>query len=293
MGQPKQSIKETLTDWYEAKVLCEHHVTNLRMLPSFRALIDAICDNEPEEALRLLDDDEYLITEGMPQFLTDLVKYQREFQFGIELLRAPQFQSSGVVGLRKPKRILLLEALQFPEGLSNSELVSWPGSLVHRLDVCGLSDLLDSLSQTTQQFKDVCGDARTNLKKWKERLKKLTNTDDDDDDDDEQMERKLSGMALPNADKKNVRRTETAKKAQTRAMDYLKQTGTEKTKLAMDIAEWISRTLKYGRDLELMSIRDRKEDWASLTYIDIAYDHIRPCLSMNLYTTQVQSYRRR
>ncbi|KAI8147594.1 origin recognition complex subunit 3 N-terminus-domain-containing protein [Fennellomyces sp. T-0311] len=232
MGKPDEHVRQTLKKWHESDVLSEHHTTNLRMLSSFRAHVDALADQNPQLALQLLDDDAFLLTEALPDFLRGLTRYQHEFQYGIELIRALQSQFSSNVGMRKSKRMLLLAALESRDGLTNSEIILWPTSLVRKLDPEGLDQLLQRIRPVAKRFGFEAP------LQWDERLQTLLGADEAYQ---RKVANKLAGMVLPDEER---RRTETAKKVQMQSMDHLKQAGTDKTKIAIEIADWISETLK-------------------------------------------------
>ncbi|KAI9485059.1 origin recognition complex subunit 3 N-terminus-domain-containing protein [Zychaea mexicana] len=235
VGRSEDDIRSTLKEWHDAKLLNEHHITSLRMLSSFRAHVDAIADQDPQQALRLLDDDNdasYLMTEALAEFILGLKRYQHEFQYGIELIRALQGQFSNNVGMRKSKRMLLLAALESRDGLTSSEMILWPASLVRKLDPAGLDQLVKRISPVVEQFGYAlpCD--------WNERLQMLLGADAAYQ---QKVAKKLAGMVLPDEERRS---TETAKKVQMESMDHLKQAGTDKTKIAIEIADWISETLK-------------------------------------------------
>ncbi|KAI9257324.1 origin recognition complex subunit 3 N-terminus-domain-containing protein [Phascolomyces articulosus] len=236
LGKTEPEIRSTLKEWYDTRVINEHHITSLRMLSSFRMHVDTIADHDPQLALRLLDDDAFLMTDVLVDFIQGLKRYQHEFQYGIELVRALQDQFANTsVGMRKSKRMLLLAALESTStgGLTNSEIILWPTSLVRKLDPVGLDRLVH------QRFQPVVERFGYSLPRdWNERLQMLLGVDEAYQ---QKVEHRLAGMVLPDEER---RRTETAKKVQIESMDHLKHVGTDKTKIAIEIADWISDTLK-------------------------------------------------
>ncbi|KAG2217511.1 hypothetical protein INT45_001798, partial [Circinella minor] len=234
LNKSKQEIQDTLKEWYNTQIINEHHTTHLRMLSSFRMHVDAIADHDPQQALRLLDDDdsEFLMTDALVDFIQGLKRYQHEFQYGIELIRALQSQFTNNIGMRKSKRMLLLAALESVKtGLSNSEIILWPTSLVRKLDPIGLDQLVKRIHPIVERFGYSLPDD------WNGRLQTLLGADEAYQ---RKMEKKLAGMVLPDEERRS---TETAKKVQIESMDHLKHVGTDKTKIAIEIADWISETL--------------------------------------------------
>ncbi|CEG79752.1 hypothetical protein RMATCC62417_14181 [Rhizopus microsporus] len=59
----KQKMKERLKEWRSKDMLNTHHVIHIRMLSSFRAYIEKLATTKPRKALRLLEDDEELLTQ--------------------------------------------------------------------------------------------------------------------------------------------------------------------------------------------------------------------------------------
>ncbi|KAI9318682.1 origin recognition complex subunit 3 N-terminus-domain-containing protein [Dichotomocladium elegans] len=217
-------VNKTLEEWYASGILSTHHAAHIRMLPSFRMHVDTLADQDPHKALRLLDDDAYLFTEALSEFVGGLQRYQVEFRYGIELIRVLEGQFSGNVGLKKPKWKLLQMALDSKDGLSHSEVILWPSSLVRKLDADRLGELLHDIYAIVKQFEGARGEKRTAevVRGWIERLQALQG----------------------DMDEPTLRRTETAKKVQSDSVDHLKQQGTDRTRIAIEVADWISQTLK-------------------------------------------------
>lgn len=233
-------MQDSLTGWMTNKVLNEHHTTHIRMLKSFRAYIEALASTEPKKALRLLEDDDYLITEVVPDLLDDIKTYQQEFRMGINLLvllqaQFPSFTSFS--NLRKSKRLLLLEALGSNDKFSEKgELVKSLVILVRKIDEEHVGKLLTELHQFFEkaEYQKISASAVKQLKEWQERFDHLA---EGDAHHTAKANAKLEGMLLP--DVQASRSTATSKKVQTQSIEHLKKKGSEASKIAMSIAEWV------------------------------------------------------
>ncbi|CAO0800371.1 unnamed protein product [Mucor circinelloides] len=240
MQYDKSKMQDSLTGWMTNKVLNEHHTTHIRMLKSFRAYIEALASTEPKKALRLLEDDDYLITEVVPDLLDDIKTYQQEFRMGINLLvllqaQFPSFTSFS--NLRKSKRLLLLEALGSNDKFSEKgELVKSLVILVRKIDEEHVGKLLTELHQFFEkaEYQKISASAVKQLKEWQERFDHLA---EGDAHHTAKANAKLEGMLLP--DVQASRSTATSKKVQTQSIEHLKKKGSEASKIAMSIAEWV------------------------------------------------------
>ncbi|EPB91651.1 hypothetical protein HMPREF1544_01573 [Mucor circinelloides 1006PhL] len=240
MQYDKSKMQDSLTGWMTNKVLNEHHTTHIRMLKSFRAYIEALASTEPKKALRLLEDDDYLITEVVPDLLDDIKTYQQEFRMGINLLvllqaQFPSFTSFS--NLRKSKRLLLLEALGSNDKFSEKgELVKSLVILVRKIDEEHVGKLLTELHQFFEkaEYQKISASAVKQLKEWQERFDHLA---EGDAHHTAKASAKLEGMLLP--DVQASRSTATSKKVQTQSIEHLKKKGSEASKIAMSIAEWV------------------------------------------------------
>ncbi|KAF7732774.1 Origin recognition complex subunit 3 [Apophysomyces ossiformis] len=240
VGLPVAEMKRKLAEWKGTNVLSNDHATNLRMLASFRRYIEEICDSDPQRALSLLDDDDYLLTTALPQFLADIRQYQRKFKLGMELIRVLQAQFPLMAMQRKTKRMLILEALESPEGLGGENQIT--GVLVRfirKMDVKSVGKLLQGIREVIEreEFEGIDEEARGKLSEWEERLQKLLDANEADNARMEKKATKLKGMVLST---EASRHTETAKKVELESIEHLKRKGTEGSKITIDIADWVS-----------------------------------------------------
>ncbi|KAI7876829.1 hypothetical protein K492DRAFT_134816 [Lichtheimia hyalospora FSU 10163] len=246
LGYDAERLKSTLTEWFEQGILCTHHATFLRMLPSFRMHVNALADQDPHEALCLLDDDAYLMTKALPKFVLGLQNYQHHFRYGIELIRILHQQFPDITGLRKPKRELLRMALE-SDTAALGEAIRLPADLLRKCEGDKLRRFLHQMHAVTMQFSheeqgESGGDNNnmTLLESWIERLQQSMDAEITKAQESamKRREKKLDAMVTD-----TTRHTVTAKKVQDESVKYLKKTGTDKTKIAMEVADWISRTL--------------------------------------------------
>ncbi|KAL7325398.1 Origin recognition complex subunit 3 [Mucor circinelloides] len=246
MQYDKSKMQDRLTEWMTNKVLNEHHTTHIRMLKSFRAYIETLASTAPKKALRLLEDDHYLITEVVPDLLDDIKTYQQEFRMGINLLvllqaQFPSFTSFS--NLRKSKRLLLLEALGSNDKFSEKgELVKSLVILVRKIDEEHVGKLLAELHQFFEkaEYQKISASAVKQLKEWQERFDHLA---EGDAHHTAKAKVNLEGMLLP--DVQESRLTATSKKVQTQSIEHLKKKGSEASKIAMSIAEWVEAVFAH------------------------------------------------
>ncbi|KAI9021574.1 origin recognition complex subunit 3 N-terminus-domain-containing protein [Phycomyces nitens] len=250
LGQERSEILGQLQEWQKRKLLTEDHINTLRMQPSFKAYIESICDTEPSKALRLVTDDEFFATEAMADFLCGIETYRQGFKFGLDLIQVLQGQFSAFSTLRKSKRMLLLQSLETRDGLvggdsNHSEVTRWLVSLVRKVEPDALESLLDALEglmESNPEYKKRCmavidGESRYRLPIWKKRLVELLGGDDEYVARMEKKAKRLEGMSLPDLEEK--RNTETSKKVHAEAIAHMKRKGTETSKLAMEISDWV------------------------------------------------------
>lgn len=239
--------RSTLQEWHAAGLL-HHHVTVLRMQPSFQRHIDQLVETKPETALKLLQDDTYLLTEALPHFLTGLKQYQREFEFGLALLDClhPHLPPNTVK--RKTKRMLLLASLESSEGLSGDPLVTLPAKAIRSLEPAALEALFDDVHALTEdtRYTSVASDAAARLEAWRKRLHTLVEEDAASSERLRKKLKELGGLDLANVSQTSKRQTETTTKAQASALDYLKQIAEEKIKVAMEVSDWLLDVFRYG-----------------------------------------------
>lgn len=248
MQYDKVKMEDYLTEWMAKEMINEHHITHIRMLSSFKAYVESLAATEPKKALRLLEDDDYLITQAIPSLLQEIKLYQQGFKMGINLLvllqaQFPSFTS--FTNLRKSKRLLLLEALEANDKLTDKgNLVKSLAILIRKIDEEHVGKLLTELCQFFEQpeYQEISVSALEQLKEWQERFDHLMQADDDYVAKMDQRAKKLEGMLLP--DVQTSRLTETAKKVQSQSIEHLKKKGTESSRIAMSIAEWVESVLR-------------------------------------------------
>ncbi|KAJ2955962.1 hypothetical protein NQZ79_g8120 [Umbelopsis isabellina] len=235
--------KETIMKMYENGHLTQDHATHIRMLQSFRAYIDSICESKPQEALQLLEDDEYLITDAVPRFLLDLDNYQKSFYAAFEIMTTVQACFPTFAGLRRSKRMLYLELLESKNGLVNSEFLRWLVSLVRKMSLDsleellrGLCELVDGEDNEKSPFvfeKNNAGlDCKKKVQGWMERLG-MEEIQEDETVDETPIATVVEEQ-LPDLDE--GRQTKTAKRVK---MYIITKKGGEPVKVSNEIADWL------------------------------------------------------
>ncbi|KAL1928438.1 hypothetical protein VTP01DRAFT_2794 [Rhizomucor pusillus] len=242
LSSTEEDNSQQLAEWFKDDIFTEHHIAHLRMLPSFKRRVETLCEVDPEEALRLLRDDRYLVTKALPQALSELKRFLREFQYGVEILRTLQTHFSNL-GMKKSKRMLLLEALQNMNGLMDSELIKRPAHFVRKVAIPSLIELTKKLHTIAESFADVSNDARDLIDDWHERLMALSEAKDDEMARMQRKEDQLAGLVLPDMEKRSLRQTRTAQKVQMSSVDHLRTVGSERTKIPVEISDWILKIL--------------------------------------------------
>ncbi|KAH8551885.1 origin recognition complex subunit 3 N-terminus-domain-containing protein [Umbelopsis sp. PMI_123] len=236
--------KKMLVKMQDDGHLTADHATHIRMLRSFRTHIDNICEKDPNEALRLLDDDSYLMTEALPRFLYDMNQYHSLAYAVFEIMTTVQACFPTFAGLRRSKRMLYLELLENQDGLANSDIVRWLISLVRKMDLEGLTGLLKALSELLLDRNDFDSplwsetvsvelDYKKNVVSWMERLG-MEEVDEDKQEESSDDEVKTKEEKLPDLDL--GRQTKTAKRVK---MYIIKKKGGELVKVANEIADWL------------------------------------------------------
>ncbi|KAI8641259.1 origin recognition complex subunit 3 N-terminus-domain-containing protein [Parasitella parasitica] len=242
MQYDESRMKEYLTEWMAKETINEHHITHIRMLTSFKAYIESLAPKDPKKALRLLEDDKYLITRVIPHLLQDIKVYQQEFKLGINLLvllqtQFPSFTS--FASLRKTKRLVLLEALDANEGFAEKgDLVKSLVILIRRIDQEHIGKLLAELRQFLEKpdYHKINASAIEQLDEWQQRVHHAMGSNNS-------QTQSFKEMSLP--DVPSSRFTETAKKVQTHSIEHIKNKGSEASKIAVGLAEWIEKLLVY------------------------------------------------
>lgn len=227
-------------------MLNTHHVVHIRMLSSFRAYIEKLATTKPRKALRLLEDDEELLIQEVPELLANIKQYYVEFVLGIDLVQVLQSQFSSFSYVKKSRRMILLEALEAKEGYATqSELIQKLISLLRKMDADQIESLLKELQNLYQrkEYSRVSNEALKKLNEWHERLMRLMDLDDDAAAKADKKAKKIEGMVMTNIEDKHGRHTATAQKAQNESIEFIRRLGTESTKIAIDIADWINDVL--------------------------------------------------
>ncbi|RCH88666.1 Origin recognition complex subunit 3 [Rhizopus stolonifer] len=243
--QDSQDTKETIQDWLDRDMLSEHHVTHIRMLSSFRNYIESLVDTQPKKALCLLEDDHVLLTEILPVLLHDIKTYQQEFRLGFNLVVLLQAQFPRFSSLRKSRHLLLLESLE-ANTQEIPKMIALLTNLVRKMDETHTNELLAELRKLVNQhdYQNINQIALEQLSVWEARYQNLVGADDSYTARMERKAKRLEGMVLPEDDG-GGRHTETAKKVQTQSIEHLKRKGTEASKIAMSIADWLDKTLSH------------------------------------------------
>lgn len=242
----KQKMRERLKEWRSKDMLNTHHVVHIRMLSSFRAYIEKLATTKPRKALRLLEDDEELLIQEVPELLANIKQYYVEFVLGIDLVQVLQSQFSSFSYVKKSRRMILLEALEAKEGYATqSELIQKLISLLRKMDADQIESLLKELQNLYQrkEYSRVSNEALKKLNEWHERLMRLMDLDDDAAAKADKKAKKIEGMVMTNIEDKHGRHTATAQKAQNESIEFIRRLGTESTKIAIDIADWINDVL--------------------------------------------------
>lgn len=245
----KSEAEAKLTEWLDEDMISEHHITYIRMLQSFKMYIESLVPDDPKKALRLLEDDDYLVTKMIPSLISDIKIYQQQFKMGINLIVLLQSQFpklKSFKSLRKSKRMILLDALDSRQTFSEEgDLVKLLVILIRKIDEEHIGKLLTELRQFADQeeYEHVNKSVLKQLDQWDVRFEQLMAADDDYVAEMDRKAKRLEGMVLPDEDIGKGRHTETARKVQTQSIEHIKNKGTETSKIAMDIADWLDKTL--------------------------------------------------
>lgn len=237
------AMTATLIQWMEDDMISEHHITHIRMLSSFRNYVESLVLADPKKALRLLEDDDFLVTETIPGLLCDIKLYQKQFKMGFNLLVLLQAQFPSFSSLHKSRLMLLLDMLEVRDGLAeNTDIVRKLVTFVRKIDIDHVGKLLQALRQlfASTDYDDVSEPFLEQITKWDTWYKELLEADDEYNARMDRKAKLLEGMVLEDEGSRN---TVTAKKVQNQSIEHIKRKGTEANKIAMDIAEWCDRTL--------------------------------------------------
>lgn len=282
-GQSYQSILTTLTQWHDNHIITADHASHLRMLRSFRQHIEHLVDDQSTStmdddddndrqqqqqqqkekenrqlALRLLNDDTYLLTNQMAQWLVDLGVYQRQFKRGMNLVQFLQLQFPAFSGLgKKTRRLLYLEQLQDTQWVKHTDTLHWLVNLVRKMEASALGPFLTQLQQVVaKECDDNSGgdDDDPWMKQiltWQAQLATLAQADKEELAKIKRKEKKLAGMMMfadddndhgshpTDGESSSTRRqTKTAEKVQENAIAQIKLKGTLTSKMTMEIADW-------------------------------------------------------
>ncbi|KAI8977503.1 hypothetical protein BDF20DRAFT_875241 [Mycotypha africana] len=247
----KDAMASTVSEWLTEGILNEHHMTHVRMLRSIKSYVESlVARQEVQKAMRVLEDDDYVMKAIVPELLTDIKTYQIQFKLGIHLLELlqSQFPNFGFFAThrQKSKRILLLDALQATteEGMAGSELTKALIALIRGISEKHIGTLLQQMRALFEKedYREVNEAALKELFGWEVRLEHLAQADRDTVARMDRKARLLEGLVLPGA--QTARQTATAQRVQENSIEHLRNKGTAIAKLAMDIADWCERTLR-------------------------------------------------
>lgn len=248
LDKNQQDMQQTVQSWLDDDLLIDHHVTRIRMLNSFRNYVESLVPTDPKQALRLLEDDHTLLVETVPRLLSEIKTYQKQFRLGFNLIVLLQAQFPRFTALRKSRHLILLESLQTRATNDTDETqktVHLIANLVRKMDEEHTGQLLMEWRQLVDQpiYQDINQSVLEQITLWEERYQALADADDSYTARMERKAKRLEGMVLPEDDG-GGRHTETAKKVQTQSIEHIKRKGTEASKIAMSIADWIEKTIK-------------------------------------------------
>lgn len=243
LRKEESDVKATLQQWMETGVICEHHIENIRMLTSFRNYVESLVETEPKKALRLLEDDDYLITETIPPLLCEIKSYQLQFKMGFGLLLLLQDQFPSFSSIRKSKLMLLLEVLEATGDFGEEgNIIKKLANFIRKIDTEHVGILLKKMHELfdDESYQSINESILNQLKIWDSRYEQLMEADDEYNARMDRKAKRLEGMVLED---EGSRHTATAKKVQNESIEHIKRKGTEASKIAMDIAEWCDKTL--------------------------------------------------
>ncbi|KAI8876028.1 hypothetical protein K501DRAFT_262859 [Backusella circina FSU 941] len=243
----KADMISKLKKWNTNEVLIDDHATGIRMLRSFREYVESLVEEERSKALRLLEDDEYLLTEVVPELLCDISIYQQGFKLGIHLLEFLQSQFPKIPGMKKLKRVLFLEALEAHEGSeSQGRLIKLITTLLRKINAEHIGNLLVEMHRLVDQeeYKNVNGELLDRLDRLKERYDCYLEADAKYIAKMNKKAKGLAGIVLPEVSSES-RHTETAKKSESESVELMKKRGTEISKMAIEIADVCNENLCY------------------------------------------------
>jgi origin recognition complex subunit 3 len=296
MGKSHQDILTTLNQWSTNDITTTDHAAHLRMLRSFRLYIERLIDDPDGEkdsalrqeqqqqnrqlALRLINDDAYLMTHQLAQWLVDLGNYQRRFKRGMALIQFLQLQFPAFTGLgRKTRRLLYLEHLENTQWHKQADTLYWLVNLVRKMEATALGPFVKQLKLVFEQESGGCNEMdqkwMDQILAWQEQLDALAQADKDEMAKVKKREKKLeglmslSGVSMKNSDNNHhldnndgtdgtasmARQTKTSGKVQVTALEQLRQKGTVTSKIALEIADWFQSIFRYVKR------KKRMEHW--------------------------------
>ncbi|KAI9304149.1 origin recognition complex subunit 3 N-terminus-domain-containing protein [Cunninghamella echinulata] len=251
-GLASEEITTILKQWYQNGIITEHHATHIRMLRSFRDYIESISETNPTLALKLLDDDEYLLIKQLPSWILGLDDYQKEFKRGMGLLQLLQSQFPAFTNLKKKtKRLIYLELLENVNWQQQSDTLHWLIHLVRKLSPADLDPFLEKL-----KLKLLEGDnSESNVMLANEieekqlKLQSIVQANAEEISKMKRKEKKLEGLIIEqdytDTAGNNSRQTKTAEKVQENAIAQLKERGSLISKLAIEVADWFKDRFEY------------------------------------------------
>ncbi|CAO3597039.1 unnamed protein product [Absidia cylindrospora] len=270
-GQSHQTILTTLTQWHNDHITTIDHASHIRMLRSFRQYIEHLVDDKNNTsstdenddsqqqqkvnrqlALRLLNDDTYLLTEQVAQWLVELGAYQRHFKRGMALIQFLQSQFPAFTGLgKKTRRLLYLEQLENTQWTKHTDTLHWLVSLVRKMEASALGPFLTQLQQVLGEHGDDDNSTWADpLLTWQSQLATLAQADKEEMAKIKRKEKKLAGMMMdPTGETTTARRqTKTAEKVHENAIEQIKSRGTLTSKMTIEIADWFQAI--FSHDLQ-------------------------------------------
>ncbi|KAI8093724.1 origin recognition complex subunit 3 N-terminus-domain-containing protein [Halteromyces radiatus] len=250
-GQPYTTLLETVTRWYQENIITVDHAAHVRMLRSFRQFIEDLedeLDKNRQLALKLLNDDCYLMTEQLATWLVDLGRYQRHFQRGMALLQFLQSQFPHTK--KKTRRLLYLEQLENSQWGTQADTIQYLVTLVRKMEATALEPFLEQLTNILQDYDDNTW--KDKMTTWQHQLKTWQSASDQEKAKMKQKEKRLEGMIVSSTNRiptsmesSSSRQTKTAEKVQENAFAQLREKGTLTSKMAMEIADWLQSILRH------------------------------------------------
>lgn len=249
---------QRLISWHKQGLTSAHHASHLRMLWSFRRRVERLVDDkELLLAARLLEDDEFLLTEQLSAWIQELHAYHRAFRLAMATVGFLQQQAPTSRLAELSKLQLYQDILENPQWHEDDDgLLKHIRTFIHRLDADAIRPFLVSLAQfLANDVDDIDCDERkewsSQVKRWISDLDAVTMTKAADDENDTATDdTNISTSVTKMPENKALalqadvtRQTKTAAKSQEKAIDHLKQKGSFTSRLLIDMANWLQRVL--------------------------------------------------